>query len=225
MNKKTRIAFVIILTIGAVAGWVAVCQDFFIHSYFFIISRGSWIFEAADGHVVNGTDDMEHTEIKEFLLTRPTGKMTRTTKSGVAIENCSLVNGNKDGVLRRYDRSGVRLIDEMNYTNGILHGEQRSWWKNGRLMFYENYRDGHEDGIFTNWYESGNTSFIRSYTNGVLHGESFDYAPGGRLVAHCVVSNWATLNGTELLSNDGKGNVRLALFKDGVFIKEWTERE
>jgi antitoxin component YwqK of YwqJK toxin-antitoxin module len=225
MNKKMKIWFAAVLTVGVIAGWAAVCQDIFILGYFFTISRGLWTFEAADGHIASGKDDMEHTEIKEFLLTRPTGKMTRTTKSGTVIENYSVINGNKDGTLRRYDRGGTRLFDEINYTNGILHGERRSWWKNGKLMYYKNYRDGCEDGVFTNWYESGKISFIMPYTNGVLHGECYDYAPDGRLVAHCVVSNWTTLCGTKILSNDGKGNLRLALFKDGVFIKEWAERE
>jgi antitoxin component YwqK of YwqJK toxin-antitoxin module len=212
------------LTIIALAGWVAMCQDFLVMRYFIIASRGHWMFECADGRVIQGKDDLEQTEIKEFLLTSPSGKMTRKTKSGVIVETYTLLNGNKDGTLFNYDRSGCRLLVEENYTNGVLHGIQKSWWGNGSLRYHKNYQSGRADGIFTNWYEPGKISFIMPYVNGVLHGERFDYAPDGHLMAHCVVSNWMTINGTELLSDDGKGNLRFALYKDGKVVKEWAEK-
>ncbi len=72
-------------------------------------------------------------------------------------------------------------ISELNYENGLLNGEQKYWYKNGRKKMVLNYRYGLMHGDQFGWYDNGKNKFQQNYNFGNLDGAQFTYNKYGSL--------------------------------------------
>lgn len=186
-------------------------------------SRFNWTFEHNDGRTTTGRDDFRDERVDAFIAGRPSGRMIYTDKKGNRLGEYRLENGAKTGEEMYWDKSGAP-VSLATYSNGVPHGIQKQW-HDGTLVFYGDYVNGERHGTFTNWYDDGAIHNIASYSNGVKHGEYRYYSPSGRMLAHCTVSNWFTVTGTDVVERTSWQGTTLAYFTNGVQVKKWQDWE
>lgn len=63
-------------------------------------------------------------------------------------------------------RDGDRLHQEQNYLNGEAHGESKSFFKNGNLIYQRLFDKGKPIGTHKEYYESGAIKIVSTFTNG-----------------------------------------------------------
>jgi TonB family protein len=98
--------------------------------------------------------------------------------NGKAINCCTLKDGT--GSMRFYDKEG-RLAEENNYKNSVEHGEYKSY-KDGILTVEGTYVDGKKQGIWIDYYDSGELYSKITYLNDEEQGEVFYYRKDGQLM-------------------------------------------
>lgn len=79
--------------------------------------------------------------------------------------------------------------EEMNYSNGFLHGLSRVWYESNKLKMMVNFRNDKPDGEEKWFYENGTIKSIVSYKKGLLHGKIKIYYPTGELNAEIMFQN------------------------------------
>jgi antitoxin component YwqK of YwqJK toxin-antitoxin module len=158
-----------------------------------------------------------------LMAEHPSGKMVYTEKNGRKTGEYFLVSGVKTGVEKYWDGAGD-IAALTTYSNGVVHGDKKQW-RDGRLVFHGNYLEGKEHGTFTNWYDTGQIFDVATYSNGVKHGEYMYYSPTGRKLGHCVVSNWFTLWGTDVIERTSGKGTTLGEFTNGVLVRKWHDWE
>ena len=70
-------------------------------------------------------------------------------------------------------------------SNGELHGEYESYYKNGQLYVKTTYSNGELHGEYESYYEKGQLSIKKTCYNGELHGEYEKYLSDGSLQRRC----------------------------------------
>lgn len=63
---------------------------------------------------------------------------------------------------------------------GVRHGHYLESWPGGKKKREGEYRDGQRQGLWTSWYDDGQTESIGSYKEGKSHGHSVVYYPNGK---------------------------------------------
>ncbi len=86
----------------------------------------------------------------------------------------------KNGYYRIYHENG-NLSMEMNYKNGKLHGEERSYHPNGQLQNISSSYMGSYEGTFKYWYATGVLYQEGNYVNNNIEGNLTTYYPNGTL--------------------------------------------
>jgi antitoxin component YwqK of YwqJK toxin-antitoxin module len=95
-------------------------------------------------------------------------------------DDCLLLKNNPfSGVLVKYEQ-GRKL--ERNYSNGKLHGLQKSYFLNGQLSTITLYRNNVQNGRRIEYYECGSKKLNANYTDGYLDGISEEWCTGGALI-------------------------------------------
>lgn len=84
----------------------------------------------------------------------------------VIIFSCNLNNK------REYYETG-ELKSEINYLNGLKHGEEKIYYKGGKIKEINHYSDGVKSGKSTLFYESGNISEQFYYRNNSKEGKAY----------------------------------------------------
>jgi len=96
------------------------------------------------------------------------GKFKRWNKDGRLLFETVFVNGTGTDI--EYYKNG-RLRWEKNYKNGALEDISREWYENGQLKFEKNYKEGVRDGTQRSWDENGQLQFEYHYTYQINAGE------------------------------------------------------
>jgi len=88
-----------------------------------------------------------------------------------------LADGKLHGKSTLYDRGAV--LAEINYVNGLRHGEMRSYGDNGLLLSVVPHAFDLPHGEASYFHPDGAIARRASYMEGRLHGEVRDYSPEG----------------------------------------------
>lgn len=100
-----------------------------------------------------------------------------TDGQGRPVSTTSLKNGEFDGPNKRYE-DGI-LVRESNYKDGKIDGEQKSYYKNGKLRSIETYKNSTIVGVSKYYYENGNLQREDTFDNGVMiYTEFYDEKTG-----------------------------------------------
>ena len=69
---------------------------------------------------------------------------------------------------------------QMEYQNGIQHGNTQVWWENGKPHTHQVYNEGKVHGKTTFWFESGMKKSEAVYHTGMQHGWTLFWYKSGR---------------------------------------------
>ena len=85
--------------------------------------------------------------------------------------------GNLDVINNDWGVDAVEI--NKNYVDGLLHGEEKSYYQSGKLRSVGSFKHGILDGIVTGYYEDGTIQVRAIYDNGVKQGRVIHYYPNG----------------------------------------------
>ena len=85
--------------------------------------------------------------------------------------------GNLDVLNNDWGKDAVEF--NKNYADGVLHGEERSYYQSGNLKSLGSFKRGVLDGAVTGYYEDGTIQVRAFYDNGVKQGRVIYYYPNG----------------------------------------------
>mmetsp|Transcript_20150 Transcript_20150/g.22416 ORF Transcript_20150/g.22416 Transcript_20150/m.22416 type:complete len:231 (+) Transcript_20150:88-780(+) len=124
------------------------------------------------------------------------------TKYGYFTVVCFFSNGKKDGRHTTYYEDGQKYTECL-YIDGKIKGEEKTWFKSGKILeitthsggfkcglsesFYENgqkyssvnFKFNRKEGTETTWYEDGQMKSLKNYKRSVLDGEFITWWENG----------------------------------------------
>ena len=74
----------------------------------------------------------------------------------------SYKDGKQDGEEKYWYRNG-KIEQITNYKNGILNGKASAWHENGQIKFEGFYKENYPKSFFKSWYENGNKMEVAEY--------------------------------------------------------------
>jgi antitoxin component YwqK of YwqJK toxin-antitoxin module len=83
------------------------------------------------------------------------------------------------GTCHIYFHNTKILKEELNFTDGILHGQRVSYYKNGQVKKIGTYKAGRYDGTWTGYCKEGNKIFEVEYENDTLTGNFISWYNSG----------------------------------------------
>ena len=92
----------------------------------------------------------------------------------------NLRNGKKEGKWVSYYHSTGKKRLEYYYKDGKEDGLFTEWYENGQKSYEETYKDGKEDGLYTMWYENGQKSSEGTFKNGIGGGVITEWYENGQ---------------------------------------------
>ena len=106
---------------------------------------------------------------KEYLNGKEVSPENGNTKSpfiGSSIVEQTFENGQLNGVYTRRNIQSKKIVLETNYKNGLKHGKDKSWHKNGQLSEEGQYENDLQHGVWQEWYENGKLKSLITYNYG-----------------------------------------------------------
>ena len=85
-----------------------------------------------------------------------------------------------DGIVTWYYENG-KVMQTVNYKNGVLNGERKNYYINGILKDQFSYKDAKITGKWVSYYENTKISETGSYENGDRNGFWKEYYKNGKL--------------------------------------------
>ena len=119
-----------------------------------------------------------------------------------------------DGLIKFFDKRSDKLLYEEHYQNGMLNGETKHYYENGRVKISLNYRVEKENG-YTTFYDSTGKIISQNYMYyGIRMGDGIEYLNG--LVKSFIFLN---LDGDILfqLNYDSIKSKRISDLQNGFF--------
>ena len=92
----------------------------------------------------------------------------------------NLLNGKIEGRWKSYFHSNGKKEFDYNFKNGKEDGLFTQWNENGQKRFEGTYKDGKEDGLWTYWNENGQKKSDVTYKDGEFDGLSMDWYENGQ---------------------------------------------
>ena len=86
------------------------------------------------------------------------------------------------GKWKYYHVNSKNILSEENYTEGILNGESKTYYKNGKLTEHLFYKNGKLNGRFRRYADNGNLLDDLNYVEGKLYGSAKYYNIKGKLI-------------------------------------------
>jgi len=123
---------------------------------------------------------MKHTLLLfTLLLSTAQANLGSLDKQGRFIfpETNKPYTGNLDVINNDWGKDAVEI--NKNYVDGVLHGEEKSYYQSGKLKSVGTFNQGKLDGIVTGYYEDGTIQVRATYVNGVKQGRVIHYYPNG----------------------------------------------
>jgi antitoxin component YwqK of YwqJK toxin-antitoxin module len=118
-------------------------------------------------------DDFECDSYECYVSEYIDGKWGKSLLNGEVYNDCGTVgryeDGKKEGIHRKwYEDRGwdedCQLKSETNFSNGIIYGVSKGWFKNGQI---DNVTYYDISGTNKNWYENGQLRWKCYYINGI----------------------------------------------------------
>ncbi|MDB4297557.1 hypothetical protein N9901_02250 [Flavobacteriaceae bacterium] len=98
-------------------------------------------------------------------------------------------NGVLDGTYKKWYKNG-QLAEDRLYKEGKRTGTHKGWWENGQLRFLYNFNEnGEYKGEVTEWYKDGKVFKIYTYINGSEEGPQRMWDEDGEFVINYIVKN------------------------------------
>ena len=85
--------------------------------------------------------------------------------------------GNLDVINNDWGKDAVEI--NRDYVDGVLHGDEKSYYQSGNLKSLGSFKRGVLDGAVTGYYEDGTIQVRATYDNGVKQGRVIHYYPNG----------------------------------------------
>lgn len=156
---------------------------------------------------------------------------TTRREDGSVSETVTYVNGIKEGVTRRYDKTGniiggsvfsmdVLVAEGITDEEGNRNGPWKEYWPTGGLRFEGSYIDGSRDGKWVFYRESGEKEQQGDYKQDVLQGSWTWWYPGGSIHRQEQYIQGDPVGHFIELDTTGKPLVS-GYFEDGLQHGEW----
>ena len=127
-------------------------------------------------------------------------------ENGNEKDSCYYLNGAKNGLSKKWHKSGILHIKE-NFKNGQINGKKEIWNEQGIKVFEGTYLNGKKNGFRKRWFDNGQIHFQENY---ILNEEdSLSYK-------HGLSTSWFS-NGVKR----SEGEYRMGI-KNGMFYS-WKE--
>ncbi len=85
--------------------------------------------------------------------------------------------GNLDVINNDWGVDAVEI--NRDYVDGVLHGDEKSYYQSGKLKSLGSFKHGLLDGIVTGYYEDGTIQVRAIYDNGIKQGRVIHYYSNG----------------------------------------------
>jgi antitoxin component YwqK of YwqJK toxin-antitoxin module len=120
--------------------------------------------------------------------------------------------GNMDGKKRQgkwlyYHKDGESIMSEENYSEGVLNGETKTYYKSGEITEILFYSKGNIHGIAKRYDINGNLVSELTYENGKLHGLAKYFNTDGKLMYTGNYENDVKTGKWEYFENGKQENV------------------
>jgi antitoxin component YwqK of YwqJK toxin-antitoxin module len=157
------------------------------------LENGTILYEV---NLVNGNGEIAYVvpntnfQIKEKYIdgkvVAPISGKGYDKMGNIFINENSYENGERNGLMRRFylDRPNQRP-PEFNYKNGLRHGAEKYWFKNGHLMSQEEYFFDQYDGLSQSWHENGQLAQESKYDRGILLSKKCWDESGKKIECEC----------------------------------------
>lgn len=120
--------------------------------------------------------------IKEFSKEHSIAKVTFYTEKGVLESNGKMDGKKRIGKWFYYQEDGEGLLAEENYTNGVLEGVSKSYYRNGKMAELQHYENGVLNGNSQRFSDEGILLDDVYYIDGKLNGLAKYYNLKGELI-------------------------------------------
>ncbi|UYW02513.1 hypothetical protein K5I29_06465 [Flavobacterium agricola] len=102
-------------------------------------------------------------------------------QKGNKVSEGSSINGKKTGKWVYYFKDSNTIMSEENYANGLLEGESKTFYKNGKLLEHKYYKNNALHGKYQRFTEQGNLLHNLNYAEGKLNGLGEYYSSTGKI--------------------------------------------
>lgn len=96
----------------------------------------------------------------------------------------SYKKGYREGNTKYYDYVTRELVYDVNYQEGMLHGEVIGYHKTGEKSVTYQYTNGKRNGFYVAYFPNGIVRYKGAMINDKLVGEYFEYDKKGNLIRH-----------------------------------------
>lgn len=151
--------------------------------------------------------------IKTFSKETNIAQVAFYSVDGVLESKGEMQGENRSGKWLFYLNDGTTLVSEEHYNNGILEGEAKTYYRNGKITESLHYKNGKLEGNIKRFSDEGILLDDLNYVNGKLNGSAKYYNTVGKLRAEgnyendLKVDKWHYYdNGEEVNPNKIKSN-------------------
>ena len=90
----------------------------------------------------------------------------------IKLKKKNYINGKQEGFLTKFfEKTGIKK-EETFYKDGVQQGLWTEWYSDGQKKRERNFSGGERDSVWTTWYKNGNKKLQATYLNGKLNGKS-----------------------------------------------------
>jgi hypothetical protein len=127
--------------------------------------------------------------------------ITRYGNGGIDIK-CPVIqtedgNFTIHGTYTEYYSTSNIVSRTINYKNGVCHGRQIEYYKNGLKKSETRWKNGEPHGEFKSWYKNGQLEVMGTYAKGKLDGTITYWDPDGRKTSTALYDNGKALYSIE----------------------------
>jgi len=119
--------------------------------------------------------------IKTFSKDSNIAKVAFYSTEGVLESNGEMDGENRVGLWVFYQKDGKTIVSEENYKNGLLDGESKTYYRNGKITETMFYKNGGLEGNLKRFSDEGILLDDLNYKNGKLSGLAKYYNTAGEL--------------------------------------------
>jgi antitoxin component YwqK of YwqJK toxin-antitoxin module len=122
------------------------------------------------------------TAIKTFSKSSSIAEVQFFNEKGVLESEGKMNDKNRTGLWTYYFPDGKTVISEENYKNGLLNGEAKTFYKDGKITEILHYKNGKLHGNVKRYASNGTLIDDLNYKEGKLHGPAKYYNIEGKLI-------------------------------------------
>jgi len=144
------------------------------------------------------------------------GRTNYTRKYSIVINNQNWCKykypDNKNNVTETYWYENGQIKYSLNYSNGVIDGNENQWYKNGQIKYNCDYNNGLKYGLETEWYENGLFKSQCNYVKGLKNGSEFTWYKNGRLMYKNIYLNGQLKNHYDYIHECPKNNYKITMY-------------